>query len=191
MDSLFIFYKRNFATEKICMLFCFISVYVIAEAQIQEDDIYKGIINSKIKLEFSPFELENTDQYKHSGDSLKVVELDVNKSPIIVPTFHYGLNILRLKELEMMLPEDTTLKVSPLFFEKYSNQAPESVSDRPVQMESMHGVSRMVPRPDYSGGGIRENRKSRKEQRKEKMLKYITTEVYPTDTVTVKQKDPK
>ncbi len=77
--------------------------------------------------------------------------------------------------------ETDSFYISPALWTPYTNQKYRNpMLENDLQVEYMHGEMYLVPKPDYSrGGGLFENRKSYREQRKLRMLKYITEEVYP------------
>jgi len=77
--------------------------------------------------------------------------------------------------------ERDSFYISPALWAPYTNPRPYNpMLENDLQVELMHdGHMHLVPRNSYVGGTIPENRKSYREQRKLKMLKYITEEVYP------------
>ena len=112
-----------------------------------------------------------------------------------IPLFWRDKLLLRHKSYYMMNPlpimadferyrreiEQDSFYISPALWAPYTNLNPiNPMLENDLQVEYMHGSRYLIPRPNYVGRGIPENRKSYREQRKLRMLKYITEEVYPT-----------
>ena len=175
---------------KICILVAYIILPTVVFAQ--ENEFYKSIIKESIDLDFI-FEMEKLEIQSDSS-TRGYIELDVNKNPLPHMGYNYRQNSLLLHYKDS-LPLDIEWTISPNLFAAYTDSEKEfdpndteTVGDV-IANAVLTPVASIVVAPnplilfDYLMrlGVLSDEPFVPKETKKEKALRIITKEIYPTE----------
>ena len=157
----------------------------------ENDDFYKGIIKESINLNFI-LEMEELEVFSDSANGY--IQLNVNKSPLPHMGYNYRQNSLFLHYKDS-LPLEKEVTISPYLATPYTNgeekfdpNRTETVGDviANVVLTPIASIA-VTPNPlilfDYLMrlGILSDEPFVPKETKKEKALRIITQEVYPTE----------
>ena len=169
-------------------VFVFLPVVVFA----QENDFYKSIIKESVNLDFI-FDMEELDIQPDSSSTRGYIKLNVNKNPLPHMGYNYRQNSLLLNYKDS-IPLDKQWTISPNLLTGYTDKekefdpnSTETVGDI-IANGVLTPVAAVVVTPNpliifdflMRIGVLSDEPFVRKETKKERALRIITKEIYPT-----------